>query len=358
MRTAAPETAEYGHDHRARLFGEPTVLRRGFAALASLVFAEAGRRDFVDVSRYQGNIDWRQVRGGVRSGVAIAKVSEGASWVDPFFRINRTGMADAGFTERVFYHWHSPTVSPATQAAHLLRTIGTLEAGEGIMLDLEQPGITAETSAELADRVEQRIQRPVAGYTGRYVDSGRIWLGTRFYTGLRPRVLAAYVSLARARQLAGPHPWDAWQWASTVFVPGIGPRVDINQLDNHEAFIRICNTSTTETDMSTFPAPRRAYDTRQVGSPLAPGEIRVLPVVNPGARAVAVAFTIAEPAGNGWLTAWGAGGDPGTTNVSLTGGETVTGFANVPCDENGCIRVKSTVRCHLIVDLQGEERPA
>lgn len=353
---------EYGLEHRAKLFGDPSPVRRGFASLvAGLASTEAGRRDAVDVSRYQGPIDWYQVRGAVRTGLAIAKVSEGYGWVDPYFHANRSGMEAADFTHRVFYHWLSPSVPLSSQAAHVLRTVGTLERGEGIMLDLEQPGTTREMAKELADRVEQVAQRPVAGYTGRYVDGGRIWQSNQFFDGRRPRILAAYTSLARARQLAAPYAWDAWQWASTVFVAGIRPRVDINQVDNLSAFDAVCGRTftppTQEHDMTTLDVPRRAYDSRTPPARLAAGEVRVLPLATPGVRAVSVAITVANASGEGYLTAWGTGGDPGTTNVSFRAGTVATtAHSDVPCDPAGCVRIKATHDCDVIVDLQGEER--
>jgi len=110
----------------------------------------------IDVSGWQGTVDWGAVR---RSGrlFAFAKATEGATFVDDTFARNRQGMAASGLTLRGFYHFARPDRNtPAAEASHFLRTVGPLGPGEVPVLDLEVapgPGVgdwAAANNVELA----------------------------------------------------------------------------------------------------------------------------------------------------------------------------------------------------------------
>jgi lysozyme len=90
----------------------------------------------VDVSRYQGEIDWFSLR---KSGVRFAyiKATEGSSLRDPRFAENWLRSHDAGIV-RGAYHYFSRCKSGAVQAANF---IATIPAGSGSLppaLDVEQ----------------------------------------------------------------------------------------------------------------------------------------------------------------------------------------------------------------------------
>ena len=115
----------------------------GSAAAAGLGIAAAGPAAAapaiygIDVSSWQGPVDWGAVR---RSGrlFAFAKATEGQTFVDSRFAANRAGMAGAGMALRGFYHFARPDRnSAAAEASHFLRTVGPLGPGEVAVLDLE-----------------------------------------------------------------------------------------------------------------------------------------------------------------------------------------------------------------------------
>ena len=91
----------------------------------------------IDVSSWQGPVDWGAVR---RTGrlFAFAKATEGKTFVDSTFVTNRRAMAGAGLVLRGLYHFARPDRnSAAEEADHFLRTVGPLAAGEVAVLDLE-----------------------------------------------------------------------------------------------------------------------------------------------------------------------------------------------------------------------------
>ena len=90
----------------------------------------------IDVSHFQGVINWRKVR---RTGVtfAFAKATEGINTVDSAFTANWNGMADAGII-RGAYHFYSAGRDAAQQAQHFIEVLGTIEANDlPPVLDLE-----------------------------------------------------------------------------------------------------------------------------------------------------------------------------------------------------------------------------
>lgn len=312
------------------------------------------RRDGIDVSRYQGDVDWRAVRA---QGMAwsACKATQGRRWVDPTFSANRAGMAAAGFPVRLFYHWLSRDVPASVQAAHFLRTVGGLAVGEGVMLDAEEDGITLAQCIEWCRLVEAATGRPVAVYTGVYVADRTIWQSPVLFDGRRARVLAAYTTESRARRLAAPHAWDAWQWTGSGSVAGVVGPVDLDQIDNMPAFLRACGYPTNppedpseEDTVRAVERPERIYDSRPLGRPLKAGDVLEVAVLG---NEVVVNVTVVDPSSTGYLTVWGPGPRPGTSNVNFRAGVTVANLARTRTD-GGTIRLQATADCHIVVDLQ------
>ena len=237
---------------RARRFGDPDAPAEllGFAAAA---VGDRGRRDGIDVSRYQGVVDWRAVK-ATGCTWAATKATQGTAWVDPTFTRNRAGMAAAGSRHRGLYHWMSPVglllrgsasarlASARKQAEHYLAKVGQLQPGEFALLDAEEEGITEDMVVEWCRVVEAATGRPVAVYSGVYVAGGTIWRSAAVFDGQRPQVLAAYTTEARARKLSGG--WHAWQWTGSGTIAGVTTLVDIDQVDDHAIFDRACGLTT------------------------------------------------------------------------------------------------------------------
>jgi dienelactone hydrolase len=97
-------------------------------------------------------------------------------------------------------------------------------------------------------------------------------------------------------------------------------------------------------------APWRLYDSRTAEGPLDPGVARRLP----GAGPVQANLTVTGAAAAGFVTVWGDGPWPGTSNVNAGPGATVANQA-VPGDESG-IQALSNAGAHLIVDVTGAWR--
>ena len=183
----------------------------------------------IDVSAWQGGVDWAEVR---RSGrlFGFAKATEGQTFVDRTFATNRAGMAAAGMVLRGFYHFARPDRnSAAAEADHFLRTVGPLGPGEVAVLDLEVapgPGV-GDWAAEWLGRVAQATGRtPILYSYQSYLYSVPTSRLTQY-----PLWVAAWgkndgtipASLPKTDRWSR---WTWWQYTSNATVPGVSGRVD------------------------------------------------------------------------------------------------------------------------------------
>ena len=183
----------------------------------------------IDVSSWQGPVDWRAVRGSGRL-FAFAKATEGATFVDNTFAANRLGMAGAGMALRGFYHYARPDRnSAAAEAAHFLRTVGPLGPGEVAVLDLEVapgPGL-GDWAAEWLGLVAAATGRTPVLYS---YQSFLYSIPTSRLTQY-PLWVAAWGTNDGAVPPSPPktdrwNRWTWWQYTSNATVPGVSGRVD------------------------------------------------------------------------------------------------------------------------------------
>jgi len=183
----------------------------------------------IDVSSWQGPIDWGTVR---RSGrlFAFAKATEGQTFVDNTFAANRAGMAGAGMVLRGFYHFARPDRnSAAAEASHFIRTVGPLGPGEVAVLDLEVasgPGV-GDWAAEWLGLVAKATGRTPILYS---YESYLYRVPTSRLTQY-PLWLASYGANDGAIPGSSPKTdrwsrWTWWQYTSNAIVPGVTGRVD------------------------------------------------------------------------------------------------------------------------------------
>jgi lysozyme len=194
--------------------------------------AAAGPLHGVDVSGWQGQVDWGAVQ---RSGrmFGFAKATEGATFVDRTFAANRAAMGQAGLVLRGFYHFARPDRNTAAEeAAHFLRTVGPLGPGEVAVLDLEvTPGLPGigDWAAEWLGRVHQATGRVPMIYS---YQSYLHEIPTSRLAGY-PLWVAAWGDDNGLVPTTQPktdrwNRWTFWQYTSQARVPGVSTQVDDN----------------------------------------------------------------------------------------------------------------------------------
>jgi lysozyme len=177
----------------------------------------------IDVSHFQGEVNWTQVKKG-ESSFAIAKCTGGIAFVDPQFKKNWGAMRDAGITRGAY---------------HFLQTLGELGPGDlPPFLDVEisdgedKNKIIQDVLAWLK-AVEKKLGRKTVIYTD--VSFGKEYL---FDPRLKDYKLwiADYISsdspqLPKERRGEG---WSFWQYSQSGKVEGVQGDVDLDRFNGTE----------------------------------------------------------------------------------------------------------------------------
>ena len=184
----------------------------------------------IDISRYQGDINWGRVRS---SGVSFAfiKATEGGDHADPNFRRYWYEAAQARIP-RGAYHYFYFCRSGAEQAAWYIRNVPREPGSLPPVLDIEwthsktcprRPGsaeILREASNFIAILEQYYGQRPIIYTTvDFYRETGIGRLNAEFWL----RSVAGHPRLTYPGQR-----YSFWQYTGTGRVPGIGGNVDLN----------------------------------------------------------------------------------------------------------------------------------
>ncbi len=179
----------------------------------------------IDVSHWQGTIDWERVAdAGI--GFVFIKATEGGDYTDPKFAANWAGAARAGIP-RGAYHFFRPQTDAAAQAQHFLNTV-QLRAGDlPPVLDVEVTD--GRSAAAIAAGVRTWLET-VERATGRrpilYTRAG-FWNQVGGGFGVYPLWVAHY-GVSEPAIPSGWSGWTFWQHSDAGRVDGIAADVDLN----------------------------------------------------------------------------------------------------------------------------------
>lgn len=177
----------------------------------------------IDVSHWQGNIDWKKVANdGVK--FAFIKASEGSNYVDAKFKTNVEGANATGIKTGAYHYAKFSSVPEAIKEAnHFLSTVAGLTLTYPLVLDLEEDkkkvGKKILTDAALAFlKVLTDAKRSVILYSGKsFIENN---LDESKFKDV-PLWVARYNSTLGRKA-------DIWQYASNGIVSGINGKVDMN----------------------------------------------------------------------------------------------------------------------------------
>ncbi|HTL33384.1 MAG TPA: GH25 family lysozyme [Kofleriaceae bacterium] len=182
----------------------------------------------VDVSHWNGSINWSSVRA---SGRRFAYISIGDStYVDPMFSANWTQAKAAGLYRGVYQYFRA-SEDPIAQANVIISRVGQLGPGDlPVMLDLEDmDGMSAATVISRVQSWLIAVQRGTSRLPIIYTNSSTFDFGMG-----APRGFAGYPLFVANWQVNCPNipntwkSWKAWQWSATGHVPGIAGDVDLD----------------------------------------------------------------------------------------------------------------------------------
>lgn len=186
----------------------------------------------IDVSKWQGVIDWAAVAASGVRGVMI-KATEGIGYTDPLFRSHYAGATAAGLAVG-FYHYcrpETPNIS-IQEAHHFLDTVAGIPVTLPHALDVEGeaadlgPSRLTGWCCQWLETVEQRSGHPVMLYTGAAF--------ARSYLGIQLARWPLWIAHYGVYQPMSNGTWERWamhQYSETGRVDGIAGKVDLNEMD-------------------------------------------------------------------------------------------------------------------------------
>lgn len=185
----------------------------------------SGHLPGIDVSHYQGEIDWSKVAAsGMR--FAFIKATDGTEDVDPHFSQNWAGAKNAGIV-RGAYHFFRPGLDARLQAEHLQRVVVMDDLALPPALDVEvTDGVNSSVLQEALKGWLEAVQAAFGCTPIIYTDPS-FWKqhvagGVETY----PLWLACY---SDEPEVPAPwRNWTFWQYTDAGSVSGIACRVDLD----------------------------------------------------------------------------------------------------------------------------------
>ncbi len=192
----------------------------------------------VDVSHYDGTIDWTKVKAD-SIDFAFMKATESTDFFDPTFTTNWTNAGAAGVI-RGAYHFYRASADPIMQADYFVGKAGVPQPGDlPLVIDLET--LDGQTAATTASGALQFLQR-VESTTGR---TPIIYTGPSFFTTTlgNPAGFDHYILWIANWQVSCPNvpspPWSDWAfWQNSdsgmvTGIPATGKQtaVDLDQFN-------------------------------------------------------------------------------------------------------------------------------
>lgn len=185
-------------------------------------------REGIDVSHYQGTIDWDKVVGATDISYAYLKATEGSSYVDDTYERNLREARRVGLSVGS-YHFYRASVSPQEQFDNIVRNIKADDQDLVPIIDIEHRGNVSEEQfisdlQELLRLVEQHFGKKPLLYTYQNFYN-------RHFSGLFDGyhwMIAKYQSDAPV--LSDGSDYIMWQYTSKGQIDGIRGHVDRSRL--------------------------------------------------------------------------------------------------------------------------------
>ena len=190
----------------------------------------------IDVSKHQGEINWRRVAGEdiayafIRAGFRGS--SEGKLVEDEFFQDNIEGALDNGIDVGIYFYTQAMTVEEAEEEAEfVIDLIKDYDVSYPVVLDLEE---STSSSARTANMTQEEYTKAAIAFCDKIKEAG--------YTPMIYGNLKTFMIMLDLKQLEDYEKWFAyydnpvyfpyafsiWQYSSKGSIKGIEGDVDLN----------------------------------------------------------------------------------------------------------------------------------
>jgi len=192
--------------------------------------------DGIDVSRYQGNIDWKVVGKNNNIKFVYIKATEGKTYTDPKFKYNLINARKNGLKVGV-YHFYSTQSSVEEQFRHLKKTVSRSDIDLIPMIDVEPGTNPTSNKKKKINKDIERLSLLIEAYYGK---QPIIYATQRSYNEyLAPLFNERILYIGRYNgkkippQLIGGGQCSIWQYSETGKIKGIEKPVDLAALHNN-----------------------------------------------------------------------------------------------------------------------------
>ena len=183
----------------------------------------------IDVSHYQGKIDWQKLRQNKETvnplHFVFMKATEGGDHGDTTFSANFANARNHGFI-RGAYHFYIPSTDALKQADFFIRTV-KLDTGDlPPVLDVEMTGRKNKT--ELQQGIKRWLDRVEAYYGVKPILYTSYKFKTRYLDDSIFNAYPYWIAHYYVDSVKYQGKWDFWQHTDVGNVPGIEEEVDLN----------------------------------------------------------------------------------------------------------------------------------
>lgn len=192
----------------------------------------------VDVSRWQGEIDWVRLR-SQGANFAFIKATDGGDHLDPMFMKNWAGAAAAGIRRGAyhFFYWCRPA---SEQAAWFIRNVPKVAGALPPVIDVEWNGESRCRKRPSPAQVREKMQVFMDRLERHYGQRPIIYTAPDFYADNLKGAFTDYPFWLRA---VAQHPskvypgrkWVFWQYSGSGLSHGVKGNIDLNVFNGTEA---------------------------------------------------------------------------------------------------------------------------
>jgi lysozyme len=208
--------------------GNPAHENAASTSSAVSVCASGSTLQGLDVSDYDGTVDWSAVKSAGNT-FAIARISDGTGYPDTTFAANWTGMKAAGLI-RGSYQFFRASEDPTAQAKMVIQAVGTLGAG-----DLAPVADVEVMDGESGDTLVANLATWIAVVSAATGRTPIIYTAPGFWDALPDtNQFAGNVLWVANWEVSCPEMptpwtnWSIWQSSSTGTVSGVSDAVDLD----------------------------------------------------------------------------------------------------------------------------------
>lgn len=191
----------------------------------------------VDVSRWQGDIDWAKLR-TQGANFAYIKATDGGDHLDPMFKKNWRRAADAGI-RRGAYHFFYWCRTAGEQADWFIRNVPRDPDALPPVIDVEWNGESSCKKRPSAAKVREKMQVFMDKLERHYGQRPIIYTAPDFYAD---NLKGAFLDYPFWLRSVAAHPskrypgrkWIFWQYSGSGLSHGVDEKIDLNVFHGSE----------------------------------------------------------------------------------------------------------------------------